>query len=185
MSKNVLSQLFQSSLAEISNHALSVVLTFFSNLFLVICKSLGFVRTSQQISHNLCPQVFHWVVPHWSDVYRLVFIGSVWATISSFNFWRTKNHICLWQLYHTLCFIRLSLWHQGYSQWTCSKWEVFIPAVARGCRFGCHHGYFGLNATFDVISRDVHSTAWWRNVLINRWSLIDFLNLCAISLFCS
>jgi len=62
MSKNVFSQLLPSPLAEISNLALSGVLTFLSKSFSLIGKSVGLSEHLYRItdlSHYLCLKVSH------------------------------------------------------------------------------------------------------------------------------
>ena len=64
MSKKVFSQLFHSPLAEISNLALSAVLTFI--VIFVDWIKCGFsLNIPIDLSH-MCLTVSHWVVPHWS-----------------------------------------------------------------------------------------------------------------------
>jgi len=59
----LMSQLFHSPLADISNLALlSAVLTFLSKLFSLIGRSVGKVWTSLQTSLIICVSDSHWVV---------------------------------------------------------------------------------------------------------------------------
>jgi len=117
MFQNVFSQLFHSPFAEISNLALSTVLTFFSNSFSAIGRSVGSIWTYLQTTFQyLYFRVSHWVVPHWwcisaqfayeADPYLSLHKHSEWVCHLS------SIHIsCMWHSWILACLMHTQwLW---------------------------------------------------------------------------